>query len=977
MVSSPEITRETIRRALRAWDSTRELGGQPLAGLRVVNAQRLSAGYSETAAGLGLALREVLQAAIQALRPASGEFDPADKRWRPYFILNEQYIHDRAPEWVSAQLCISRRTYYNEQEAALEAMADLLRQREEQAGHESGASLKRETARQIPFLAPPRPVQALVGRETVLKELKARLLAGQSPLAIYGLPGVGKSSLAIELAHDPETLAHFTDGVLWAGLGRQPDLPALLNGWAVALGLPAEAVKLSDLAASARALHAAVGLRRMLLIIDDAWEIDPALVFRLGGPHCATLLTTRLGTVAMDFAGEAVLHLRELDDAQGLALLAQAAPQAVAAEAEMARSLVTAVGGLPLALVLIGRHLRKLGQTAQARRLREAVAELHQAETRLQLVQLQSPLEQRSDLPPDAPLSLQTIIGISDAALTLEARQALRALALFPPKPNTFSEAAALAVSGVSLAELDALADSGLVEELPPDRYTLHQTIHAYAHLQGAEAQASQRYLAHFTRLVVAQADNFQVLEIELDNLLAALDLAETGGQFSDFLQICQGLHLFLMNRGFYQLDEKQLQRAAGHARQLEDASALALTLSRLGLVKSRLGKYAEAQEILKEGVALARQLQAETLEADCLHNLGNLSYYAGEYQQAEADLGQSLSLFRKSGDLSGEARVLNSLGLSAYEQGLYPKATLYLEQSLQAHRQTGNRENEGLTLSNLGLLLADQGNYSQAVAYHQQALEISRERQCVRMEGAILDNLSFVLTQLGQLSEAKACSERALQIFRQIGNQQGVAVVLSFLGALLQTLGDAEAAVEACQQSLELAESLKERYPQGVALTVLGHALADLGRSSEAAEAYQRAVQLWQENDQFHLSIDPLAGLARLALQRGDLASALQLVDPILTHLEAHNLEGVLDPYWIQLTCCRVLQAGGEARFGAVLERAYRQLQEHAAKISAEDLRRSFLEQVSTHREILELFAAAHGEVFGPVRSGGRRRTA
>jgi tetratricopeptide (TPR) repeat protein len=242
-------------------------------------------------------------------------------------------------------------------------------------------------------------------------------------------------------------------------------------------------------------------------------------------------------------------------------------------------------------------------------------------------------------------------------------------------------------------------------------------------------------------------------------------------------------------------------------------------------------------------------------------------------------------------------------------------------------------------------------------------------------MEGAILDNLSFVLTQLGQLSEAKACSERALQIFRQIGNQQGVAIVLSFLGALLQTLGDAEAAVEACQQSLELAESLKERYTQGVALTVLGHALADLGRPGEAAEAYQQAVQLWQENDQFHLSTDPLAGLARLALQRGDLPSALQFVDPILTHLEAHNLEGVLDPYWIYLTCCQVLRAGRDERFGQILASAQTQLMEQAARIADDDLRRSFLERVATHREILELSAAAHGEVLGPARSGRRRR--
>jgi tetratricopeptide (TPR) repeat protein len=970
-IVSSEITREAIRRALRAWDSSRELGGQPLAGLRLVAAQRQSAGYSDTAAGWGLALRDVLQSAVQALRPDSGEFDAADKRWRPYFILSEQYIHDRAPEWVSTQLCIARRTYFNEQEDALEAVAELLRQREEQNGLAgTEAVVGSESTRQIPFLAPPKPVHALVGRAAVLHDLKTHLLsgAGHKPLAVYGLPGVGKSSLAIELAHDPQVLAHFTDGVLWVGLGRQPDIPALLNSWAMALGLSADAVKFSDLAASARVIHAVIGIKNMLLIIDDAWNIEQALAFRLGGPNCATLLTTRLGTVAADFAGEGVFHLSELDNAHGLTLLIQMAPQAVSADQEMTHSLVSAVGGLPLALVLMGRHLRKLGQTVQARRLREAVAQLHQVDARLQLAQPQSPLEQRSDLPVDASLSLQTIIGISDAALTQEARQSLRALALFPPKPNTFSEAAALAVSGASLNELDALIDGGLVEGLHPDRYTLHQTISDYARLQGADAQASQRYIAYFAKFVTENASDYQALDAELDNLLAALDMAENCALFGDFLQICQGLHLFLMNRGFYQLDEKQLQRAVGHARQSGNTASLAFLLSRLGLIKSRLGKYAEAQEILKEGMGLAQQLEDEAVEAECLQNLGNLSYYEGEYQKAEEGLDRALALFRKAANLSGEARALNSLGLSAYEQGIYSKAVAYLEQSLQVNRQAGNTENEALTLSNLGLLLADQGNYGQAVEYHQQALKISHKRKCVRLEGAILDNLSFALTQLGQLSEAKACSERALQIFRQVGNQQGIATVLSFLGSLLQTLGDADAALEHCKQSLELAQSLKERYTQGVALTVMGNALADLDRPVEAADSYQQAVDLWQAHDQFHLSTDPLAGLARLALGRGDLPLALRHIEPILAHLENHTLDGVLDPYWTQLTCCKVLQACGDPRYVATLDRTYSQLMEHASKIGSEDLRRSFLERVSTHREILEL----HGDV---PPSGGRKR--
>ncbi len=85
----------------------------------------------------------------------------------------------------------------------------------------------------IPFLAPPRPPYYLVGRDPLLRTLKQQLLAPDS-LGVYalnGLPGVGKTALAIELAYDNDIRAHFCDGVLWVGLGREPNVLMHLSHW--------------------------------------------------------------------------------------------------------------------------------------------------------------------------------------------------------------------------------------------------------------------------------------------------------------------------------------------------------------------------------------------------------------------------------------------------------------------------------------------------------------------------------------------------------------------------------------------------------------------------------------------------------------------------------------------------------------------------------------------------------------------------
>lgn len=92
----------------------------------------------------------------------------------------------------------------------------------------------------------------------------------------------------------------------------------------------------------------------------------------------------------------------------------------------------------------------------------------------------------------------------------------------------------------------------------------------------------------------------------------------------------------------------------------------------------------------------------------------------------------------------------------------------------------------------------------------------------------------------------------------------------------------------------------MKERYSRAVALTIKGHALVELEQLQAAKEAYLQAVEIWRDNDQYFLAVDPISGLARLALHQDQPAQALELVEEILTHLETNSLDGTLDPYWI-----------------------------------------------------------------------------
>ena len=152
-------------------------------------------------------------------------------------------------------------------------------------------------------------------QDELLRQMKQGLCTGEQSLssALYGMQGVGKTTLAIELVHDYDIQQFFQDGILWVELGPRPDIPELLSRWGVLLGFtPIETASLTSTSDLARVLQETIGTRHMLLVIDDARRSEDALTFKLGGPHCAYILTTRVAAVALDFANDRAMLMREL-----------------------------------------------------------------------------------------------------------------------------------------------------------------------------------------------------------------------------------------------------------------------------------------------------------------------------------------------------------------------------------------------------------------------------------------------------------------------------------------------------------------------------------------------------------------------------------------------------------------------------------------------------------------------------------------
>src|SRR5258708_19175512 len=729
---------------------------------------------------------------------------------------------------------------------------------------------------------------SLVGREDEMTRLRQRLQGqGNAALtALNGLPGVGKTTLLIALAQDPALRAHFTGGILWAGLGPMPNLQNHLSRWGALLGLSqAEMSTFKDSVDWAVALRRAISDRPMLLVIDDAWTLADALALLVGGRNCAHLVSTRFPAIAAEVAADGAATIEELSIDEGMALLRQLAPEVVERDMQRAGELVIAVGGLPLALNLIGNYLR-----SSTDQVATALQRLTDAGERLNLSEPRGSIGLHPSLTDETPVSLRTVIAVTHEQLPQELRLALHALAVFPPRPNGFSEDAALFVAACQVEILDQLTDAGLLEITRADRYSLHQTIADYARFYLSDATVHQRFIIYMTTVVKRHQKNYELLEIESANILAALDAAiELDRHAEQICMIC-AFAPFLLARSLYNIAERHLQHASTITLEQNNQHTLARVLLYLGDMAWKRRQSEQAEKYLCEGLGHARTLLDNELVCEFLAKLGTIRWKSGNYLEAETFLREGLSLARQTGNVENASEILSILGSVAMRQGHYAQAEVFLREGLSLARQTGARERMCPILINLGLLAAEQNKPGEAESSYKESLALARDLGHSEWISVSLNNLGDVVSEGGDYAQAEVYFQEGLQLARSIDQLEGVSFLLMNLGAVACKQGKYEAAECALQESLVLAQQIG--IPLGLSHTLNEYGNLHLARKQpEQAEVmFQKMLETAPEGSQDLVALAQY-GLARALALQGKRDEAIQLGTISVQMLEAIGL--------------------------------------------------------------------------------------
>jgi DNA-binding SARP family transcriptional activator len=340
-------------------------------------------------------------------------------------------------------------------------------------------------------------------------------------------------------------------------------------------------------------------------------------------------------------------------------------------------------------------------------------------------------------------------------------------------------------------------------------------------------------------------------------------------------------------------------------------------------------------------------------LEIDARYLWGTTLDFQGNYEDACVQHQQALLLARASGLRRAEARCLYGLSRSAAEESACKD---YLEASLPIHQEVGDQPGESLCLDQLGYHLSIMGDYEAAAAYYEQSLRLARQIGFRPCESNVLFRLGMLHNQIGDYAGSRPYLEQAISMARKDNDQRSVAQNLYNLSWTERGLGRPETAREYAQEALAICQAIGDRNGEAAAWKNLGEALIDLEEWVEATAAFRRMLEVCQALADQAGTIDALAGLASALLAQGDAARAQDCVNEILDYHDSRgSWQGTyVDIFPVYLACYQVLQANHDPRAERILKTAYTLLQGRAARITAESLRRSFLENVVEHHEII-----------------------
>ncbi len=659
-----------------------------------------------------------------------------------------------------------------------------------------------------PFFAPSAP-DYFVGREAVLEVLSARLREPGAVVPLIGMPGLGKTSLAITFAHRRQD---DFEGIYWINCAGQ-SLAASTAELAIQLGIRPEGEPESLL----REIRHRCAERHCLLVLDNVESNEIRSLIPDG--RCAVLVTTRLAGLPF-LAKFRAPELNPFTSEECLDLFKEHLPSAdVDSNESEYRRLAERFDRLPIAIAvaagLLKNDLRYL--------LRRLLAEAKPHKLGY------------------GDLDTSDLLGKAIASAGEPARRLLSVMAVCAPSGFRLSLAANIAGIEEEPA-LDALQDlrsRSLVDIVDREklRCRLHSLIRAVA---GQDSILERLHAEAVARRFKSWEESWRDCEEDLDDWRLALDWAADErfppAERIDLLRtLASDGFLFAYRRGLLTDALRAMETAVVAFEELGDRAGLGTSYGNQAVILKAWGQLEDATALLKKQEAICLELGHRAGLGTSYGNQAVILRAWGRLEDAMALLKKQEAICLELGDRAGLEASYGNQAWILYAWGRLEDAMALRMREEAICLELGDRSGLGTSFGNQAAILQDWGRLEEAMALLKKQEAICLELGYRAGLGDSYGNQALILQDWGRLEEAMALLKKWEAICLELGDRAGLAFSYGNQGLILKDWGRLEEAMGLLKEAEALCRELGLRDGLRISLHNQAELLEEMGQTDEA----------------------------------------------------------------------------------------------------------------------------------------------
>lgn len=683
----------------------------------------------------------------------------------------------------------------------------------------------------------PRTIPLLLGRDNEITLLRDKINKNASNKtysvmisSIDGMPGVGKTALAVHLAHvlSPE----FPDAQLFIDCygytaGVQPlSSESILDSLLFALGIPAQNIP-KKLEEKISLWRAELASKHVIIVLDNVRTAKQVEYVLPGASKVLILITSRNRLSSLN--GIYTLQLDTLNEKDSILLLQEIISDNLSNSfQEILPEIAKLCGYLPLALNIIAARLRR-------RDFRYAKFILNKLRNNHKRI---SSLRTRE-------LSINTIFDLSYSSFSNYEKEMFKIMGLHPGLNFTIGACAAMLNISIDTASefLETLIDESFVLETDLGRYRLHDLLRDYSRQKYTDENillkediVVRRLLDYYLlilkhtneilypnqfrmQIIIAhQADDSEKpidvesaltwFNREIDNLFACLEFAKERKWTREYWQLSHSMANYL-------------KRSIPSWRVIE--------------VHNQAIIFSELFEGLEE-------------KASSLTELAWAQREAGDFKIAIKNFCDAENHWRILKNENGLAYSLNGHGFTLERLGLYSEALLILGEALDLYEKSNNKYGEAFTLNATGAVYWRQEEYKTALSFFENAFEIRKEIDDTMGTASTINNMAFTHLKLGNIKKATGGFVEALKIYKSYNDFHGQAVVLNNFGHTSLKLNKFKSAIKYSINARELATTIGDSYQIGRSFEVEGKAFLGQKKYIQASKVLHVALNVYKD---------------------------------------------------------------------------------------------------------------------------------